>query len=257
MSLMIKIIIVEDEPILLKGLQYKVNWTDLGCIVVATANDGIKGLKLISKYNPHIVITDNRMPFLDGLEMLKKAKNEGQKFESIIITGYEEFDYAKQAINLGVHDFLLKPIDMEELKFTTTKLINKIKHLRSLEEYNKNTILYSKILNLNLLSDQQGSFVRETINYIKDNYSKKITVSEISDYLKVSTVYLNTKFKEETSYNIGDFIIRYKILKAIEIMQKENIMVYEIANQVGFSDYKYFSQVFKKIVGQSPTQFIN
>ena len=175
MSLMIKIIIVEDEPILLKGLQYKVNWTDLGCIVVATANDGIKGLKLISKYNPHIVITDNRMPFLDGLEMLKKAKNEGQQFESIIITGYEEFDYAKQAINLGVHDFLLKPIDMEELKFTTTKLINKIKHLRSLEEYNKNTILYSKILNLNLLSDQQGSFVRETINYIKDNYSKKIT----------------------------------------------------------------------------------
>jgi two-component system response regulator YesN len=70
-------------------------------------------------------------------------------------------------------------------------------------------------------------------------------------------VYLNSKFKEETNYTFNDFLNRYRILKAVELLKEGDLLIYEIAEQVGFQDYKYFSQVFKKYIGQPPTEFLN
>ncbi|WP_242069280.1 helix-turn-helix transcriptional regulator [Paenibacillus dendritiformis] len=96
------------------------------------------------------------------------------------------------------------------------------------------------------------------MNYwiFKQNFSKKISINDLSASLQISTVYLYSKFKEETSYTFNDFLNRYRMIKAIELLKQGDLLIYEIAERVGFQDYKYFSQVFKKYIGHTPSSFL-
>ena len=112
---MLKVLLVEDENLIRRGLQYKMDWTEVNCVVVGEAATGQEGLTQIKALRPDIVITDIRMPDMDGLEMLREGRAVCP-FHAIIISGYGEFDYAQQAIRLGVAEYLLKPVDVNELK---------------------------------------------------------------------------------------------------------------------------------------------
>lgn len=257
---MFKVLIVEDEDIIRKGLIYMMNWLKMDCVVVGEAVDGIDGLKKIRELEPDIVITDIRMPFKDGISMLKESIHE-YNYEAIIISGYGEFEYAKSAISLGVREYLLKPIDFEELYDILDKLKPKMISKNRFKEYlksDKSIDLYRDILDIRYydMIENKTNYVVDMIEYIKDNYNKKISINDLSDKYEVSTVYLNSKFKEDTNYTFNDFLNRYRILKSIELLKEGSLLIYEIAEEVGFQDYKYFSQVFKKYVGQSPTEFI-
>ena len=257
---MYKVLLVEDEDIIRKGLRYMVDWMSAGCLVVGEAVDGEDGLSKIRELKPDIVITDIRMPFMDGLEMLEKSIL-AYKYEAIIVTGYGEFDYAKKAISLGVEEYLLKPINFEELYRVLEALTSKLntrKAVKDLEETIENINLYRNILDVNHLAlvENSSDSVSLMVEYIKKNYSKKISINDLEDRLGLSKVSLNNKFKKATNYTFTDFLNRYRILKSIELLKNGDYMVYEIAEEVGFLDYKYFSQVFKKYVGFSPTEFL-
>lgn len=258
---MFKVLIVEDENIIRKGLIYMIDWLKVNCIVVGEAVDGVDGLNKIEKLEPDIVVTDIRMPFKDGIEMISESIYD-YNYEAIIISGYSEFEYAKSAISLGVGEYLLKPIDFEELYQTLGKLKSKIESKYEFRNYlqsDKSMDLYKKILDIkhyNMI-ENKTNYVVDMINYIKTNYNKRISITNLSDKYEVSTVYLNSKFKEETNYTFNDFLNRYRILKAVELLKEGELLIYEIAENVGYQDYKYFSQVFKKYVGQSPSEFIN
>lgn len=142
------------------------NWLQLNCVVVGCADNGDMGKEMIDKLKPDIVITDIRMPFKDGIEMLKETV-ENNKFEAIILTGYDEFNYAKQAIRLGVHDYLLKPVDMEELAEVIKDLIFKIEEKKAKDNYKVNSLLYKELLNINLNVAETSSYVIDTIDFIK------------------------------------------------------------------------------------------
>jgi two-component system response regulator YesN len=258
---MLKVLIVEDEDIIRKGLNYMVDWLKVNCIVVGEAVNGIDGLNKIKELEPDIVITDIRMPFKDGIQMLEESIGE-YKYEAIIISGYGEFEYAKKAISLGVNEYLLKPINFDHLYEVLNRLSSKIKTKNKFEDYIEtinNINLYQEILDINHYNriENKTDYVINMIDYIKDNYDKRISLTDLSEEYDVSTVYLNSKFKEETSYTFNDFLNRYRILKSIEFLKEGDLMIYEIAELVGFQDYKYFSQVFKKYVGSSPTDFMN
>lgn len=260
MSKMYKVLIVEDEDIIRKGLAYKVNWLHYDCNVVGKAVDGVDGLAKIKELQPDIVITDIRMPFKDGIQMLEESRSE-YDYEAVIISGYSEFEYAKQAISLGVNEYLLKPINFEELDEVITKLTNKIDAKNKLKSYMKSADdmnVLNELLNIAHIdySNNRTKYVVQMLDYIKNHYDKKISITDLSEQYQVSTVYLHAKFKEETTYTFNDFLNRYRILKAIELLRKGDMLIYEIADAVGFQDYKYFSQVFKKYIGSSPTEFL-
>lgn len=251
-----KVIIVEDEPIIRKGLVYKVNWPQNNCIVVGSASNGDEGIKIINELKPDIVITDVRMPFTDGLVMLSEAK-KNHTFEAIIISGFNEFDYAKQAISLGVSNYLLKPVDINELEAIIAQLILKIKEKKDNKNLERQFSIYKEVLDLDIHFNYGLAYIKDVIEFISENYNKEITLQDISDELHVSSVFLNNRFKKETNYSISEFLTRYRILKALQILQTEKIYVYEVAEKVGFSEYKYFSQVFKNYIGMSPRQFLS
>ncbi|MEG1441092.1 MAG: response regulator, partial [Oscillospiraceae bacterium] len=108
-----RIVIVEDEYYIRMGLVNAVEWRENGFEIVGEAEDGKKGIEIIKETKPDIVITDIRMPIMDGLEMLNTLKSENIEF--IILSGYEDFIYAKKALENGVSKYLIKPIDENEL----------------------------------------------------------------------------------------------------------------------------------------------
>ena len=102
-----------------------------------------------------------------------------------------------------------------------------------------------------------NDYVKQCLSYIQNHYTKKISLEEMAAYLSVSSSYLSRTFKKETSYTFSDFLNRYRIMKAISLLQTQEYRVYEIADQVGFSDYKHFCAVFKKYISCSPTEFLH
>lgn len=119
----IKIIIAEDEPAILRGICAAITMISDKFIISGTAYDGENALNLIQEHHPHIVITDIKMPLMDGLTLIAEAKKQNSTAKFVILTGFAEFEYAKKAITLGVSDYLLKPVDPEEL----AKLLNGMK----------------------------------------------------------------------------------------------------------------------------------
>jgi two-component system response regulator YesN len=252
-----KVLIVEDEDIMRKGLMFMPNWQEVDCIVVGEAANGQEGLEKIKQYQPDIVIVDMNMPVMDGLEMLEKSIRENG-YDAIIVSGYGEFEYARRGISLGVSEYLLKPVDYSKLY----EAIRKIQAKRNTDTKIQNAIRQIDVEKkkygiLEFEEKKTGNrYVDLMIQEIHNKYSTRLVLSDISEQCKASCTYLNVKFKEETGYTFNDYLNRYRIQKAVDLLRENQHKIYEIAEMVGFSDYKYFIKVFKKYTGSSPARFI-
>ena len=175
---MIRVIIADDEARICKLIIKLIDWDQIGMLIVGTASNGIEALELIEKQNPDIVITDIRMPGYDGLEMIEKAKKINRDLEFIIISGYGEFEYAKKAIAFGVKDYLLKPINKDDLLKALIKVGQWIKEksgqIRLEKEYElilKNDISKIRETFLNNLILLNSESVKEcTLNEVNKDY---------------------------------------------------------------------------------------
>lgn len=255
---MYRVLIVEDEDIIRKGLIFTMDWTKYDCTVAAEAVDGNDGLKKIAEVKPDIVITDVKMPFKDGLQMLFES-NQNSNYETIIISGYSEFNYAQKAISLGVSNYLLKPIDMNDLGNALIKLTNKISKKRIVQKVicEEENDIARRVLDLSSCKPHNKKYVDTMLDYIKQHYKEKISIVDLCNTLYASSTYLNLQFKKETNYTFNDFLNRYRILRSIELLKTANLKIYQVAESVGFQDYKYYIQVFKKYVGCAPMKFLN
>ena len=231
-----------------------IDFSDLNCILICEASNGVEGIKLIQEKKPDIVITDVTMPLMSGIEMIEQTLE--YNYTSIIISGYDEFSYAKKAIKLGVCDYLMKPIDKEELNNVIQSIVssfdlsskisgllkekNQIEHIQLLETLNKEDHLVDKIM-----------------EYINLHYSEKIFLSDIADVLNYSESLLSKRFRRVTQMTFNEYLNRFRIQKSIEYMKKGTYGLTGISDICGFSDYKYFSTVFKKYTGYTPSQFTN
>lgn len=217
-----------------------------------------EGLEKIEKCRPDIVIVDINMPVMDGLEMLEKSIKE-YGYDAIIVSGYGEFEYAQRGISLGVSEYLLKPVNYDKLY----EAIRKIQAKRNVDTKIQNAIRRIDVekKKYGILEFEEKKTGNRYIDYmiqtIHDNYSKRLILSDISEQCKVSCTYLNVKFKNETGYTFNEYLNRYRIQKAVDLLRENQYKIYEIAEMVGFSDYKYFIKVFKKYIGSSPAHFIN
>ena len=253
-----KVLIVEDEDIMRKGLMFMAQWQEVDCIVVGEAVNGQDGLEKIQKYRPDIVIVDINMPVMNGLEMLEKSIRE-YGYDAIIVSGYEEFEYARRGISLGITEYLLKPIDYPKLY----EAIQKIQVKRNTDTKMKNVIHQidvekKKFGVLEYEERKTGNrYIDLMIQTIHDKYPTRLSLNDISEQCKMSCTYLNVNFKNETGYTFNDYLNRYRIQKAVDLLRESEYKIYEIAEMVGFSDYKYFIKVFKKYIGCSPARFIN
>ncbi len=250
---MLSVLIVDDEKLVRTGLVLGIDWAALGCCVVAESSDGQQGFDTAMKYKPDLIICDIRMPKMDGIEMVTKLRSEGNNAYTIFLTAYSDFAYAQQAIKLGASDYILKPFKDGELESAVLKIRDKIdKDYTNNSELRKNSILNDEAIK----KDSVSKYVSDALYYIEKNYGNtNISVKLISDSLGLSESHLSHMFKKETDYTINAYITRYRIRAAINMLQSGNYKVYEVAEKVGYKDITYFSTIFKKITGMSPSDF--
>lgn len=251
---MLKILIVEDEDIIRKGLVYTIDWVSLGYVVIGEAANGEDGLALIRKERPDVVLADIKMPKMDGITMIREGLKE-VSFKSLILTSYAEFEYAQKAIALQVSDYILKPVDEEKLVETMKRLHEEITKDKGAEFAIENQGSSLDVEAYIQLAQSENQYVAEAIQMIRENYAEKISIENISDEMGISASYLSRKFKEITGHTFLDFLNQYRVQKAVKYLNDGKHKVYEISELVGFSDYKHFCSVFKKYTLTSPTGF--
>lgn len=248
---MIRVVVVEDEKMIRKGIIMTTDWNAFGCQVVGEASSGREGLEVIKEKNPEIVITDVRMKGMTGLEMIE-ALEDRDRMSFIIISGYSDFEYARSAIRLGVRDYLLKPFKDEDLKDVLDRVTSEIRSRRKAPE--KVILEFFKEYEEESQSSS-GRYIRQAIRYLEENYMKEVTSGIVSESLGISESYLCKIFKKETGYTFVDYLTHYRMKKAVMIMEKDSPKIYELAYLVGYNDPHYFSSIFKKITGMSPSSY--
>lgn len=240
---MYKVIVVEDETMVRRGIILTINWAALNCVIVGEAANGEEGAALIGRLNPDIVVTDVKMPRMDGVEMITMLRSQGCRAKIILLTAYSDFKYAQSALRLGVSDYLIKPLRDGNLEEAVQRICGQM------EEND------APILRFNLEKKAKSKYVEQAIRFIRSNYREDINISTVAGNLEISEGYLSRVFKKETDYTFTNYLIYYRIQLAMNLLKDCRVKVYEVADQVGYSDTNYFSAQFKKIVGVSPSEY--
>ena len=241
-----KVVIIDDEPMIVEGLSKGIEWSKWNCSVVGTANDGVEGLALVRSARPDIMFTDISMPNMDGLGMIAALKSEFPDLQISILTGYREFDYAKRAIELGVTRFLLKPSKFAELEEAITVMTER---LPKEEETSEGS---------NEQSDAAGNFiVNNALEYMREHYADKLTLVDLAEKVYVSQWHLSKLLNRVTGKNFSELLNEIRLEKAKELLRDQSLRISDIAEQLGYTDLAHFSRVFKKIVGVSAGEYRN
>lgn len=268
---MVKILIIDDEESIREGLRSIIDWESMNCNIVGEAEDGDIGIELVEKLKPDIVLTDIRMPGLDGLEFIARVKELKFNCKTIILTGYRSFDYAQEAVKLGAFRFLLKPSKKEELISTVKAAIAEINSVKQKEEtFN---ILQKRILTFYGLHSESLSestaeprksetvssayIAGRAISYMKENYARNINLKDIADELYISTWHLSKQLRKETGKNFVDILNEIRIGEAKKLLADPKNRVYNVVEMVGYSNSSYFIRLFKKLVGATPFEYKN
>lgn len=252
---MYKVLLVEDEEIIRKGIRLSIPWEESGCCVVGEAGNGEEGKELIEKLRPDIVITDINMPVMDGLTMLAQTKTQ-YDYAAIILTGYSEFEYAREAIRTGVSSYVLKPLNMEEMKAALEQAVLESRNIYYLRQRNEKT---RELDSISLLEEKeyQDPVVNQVLDYIGSNYQNKITLSDLEQRLHYSERYINQRFQRAVGTTVIEYLNRYRIQKALGLLKEGTLPISEVGYECGIGEYKYFNYVFKKYMGCSAREYQN
>lgn len=413
---MYKLLIVDDDEIMRRGLQRNIRWADYGFELTPAASDGVEGLEIVDQYKPDIVLSDIRMPFMDGLEMAEKILDRYPHVKVILLTGYEDFQYAMKAVNIRVSQYILKHAEREEIVQAVVNARDELEKLKSAEteKQRNNSLTLSRLLQdammglvdgdelereLNALGvqlrsqnfcvsvisvdDYRAAFkddkaenleqvivtmvklceesfsqfdgvlafanfnnrvqvvytppeeddngrksifdtlqqikseiekrldlqitvsvgnvyagfgkmnqsyreamsvdsmkdilgrggmtsigdvrdseksnselLKQIVHCVDQNYSNEnFTLNDIAAIVHVSPTYISTIFKKYKGINFKDYLIDIRIKKAIELFTNTDLKIYQVSEKVGYSNPQYFSVLFKKTTGYSPTEF--
>ncbi len=236
-----RVVVVDDEKLISNNIAMNISSCDPSFEVVSVCYDGVSALKAIEQHNPHVLFTDIKMPLMDGLSLIENIHNNNPQIRCVLISGYNEFEYAKTAIKFKAFDYLLKPLN----KFELSKTLRKIK-----DE------LLSEQSRLN--SERETStedVVNSIVQYLHTNYAKEINFSQIASDYNFSASYLTKIFREHTGTSPIKYLIEYRIKIAKGLLKDTNLTVKEIAEKTGFVDQFYFSKCFKNYCGVTPSQY--
>ncbi|WP_078408845.1 response regulator [Priestia abyssalis] len=384
-----KVIIADDESLIVKSLVKIINWEALECEVAGTAQDGNEALELVRIHQPHIVVTDICMPEMSGIELLKALHASPVRPEVLLISGYNEFEYAREGLQYHAFDYILKPIDHEELTTCIRRMVDQLKEkeksdyelkkhkiyellilgnsdetfideqgayaamivqFRHFTEQNEQMLkhwvsgkekdgaafqnflfrlensrflivcvnvtgdgerLYdyveesahkaaemfennctiaigkwvrglsrlsfsyqqakqyietSAFLKMNIVTEEDikneykskntpDAFIKKAELFLRDHFTDNIGIDMVAEQVGLSVSHFSVLFKQKTGVTFLDYLTRLRMNHACLLLETTDLKTYEIANMVGYTDQRYFSQVFKKYVNLTPSQY--
>lgn len=240
---MYRVMIIDDETSARRLLQVSVDWQSFDMELVGEAASGIEAINIIDDLRPDIAFVDISMPFMNGIEFTKIAKTRYRDLVIIILTGFDDFEYARQCIRLQVVEYMLKPIVRQEL----TEVLTKIKE--NLDKYNTRT--------QEIGPDITPSVIGQITQYLRENFTdSSINLTSVAQQFGFNPSYLSRKFKQETGESFVEFLIKCRMERAIGLARTSMKMFYT-ANAVGIPDPNYFGRCFKKYSGISYSEYVS
>ncbi len=249
---MIKVLIIDDEPMQRQGIVRLTPWGDFGAEVIGAAGSGMEGILLAREHHPDVLIVDIKMPGLSGLDVIARLREEVEA-EYIILSGYGEFEYAQQAIALGVCAYLLKPVDDEELaeamKLAAGHIEKRRMHLHAAVK------MQDPHAFLRLPEEEPiRGYLLHAVRYMEEHMAEPITVREVAEELGLSVSYLHKLFARcGTSFN--SYLTECRLRRAGQMLREGDEKIYAVAAACGYQDTRYFSKIFQKHMGVKPTEY--
>ena len=244
---MYKTLIIDDEKAVHTVITHFVQWQSLGLEQPHSAWNGEEGLALMRELHPDIVFVDMNMPVLDGPSFLQKAAAEFPKVKLIVVSGYDEFRYARTALQSKAVDYILKPISSDDLN---KALANAVQQLNS--ERGIPFPLPADESKSHYTSDDLPNAIKD---YLDKNYATEVTLDSLSSHFFFTKEYLSRLFKKEFGTGIYEYVLKVRMARAKKLLADPKVQIQQIALQLGYNDSNYFSKAFRASEGISPTDY--
>jgi len=238
------VVVVEDEKLLANNIAKKIEQANNNFRVIGIVNNGEDALSFIKEQTPNVIFTDIQMPIMDGIQLIKQISEFNNYIKCVVLSGHDDFSYAKSAIEYGVFSYLLKPISTDELTSLLKRLELTFLSSQDMFAVNQDSSMHS--------SEEMAELIKK---YIEQNYQNPIDLNLIADHFSFSPSYLTKIFVKHTNITPSKYIMNYRINIAKQLLSDFSFTINMVANMVGYTDPFHFSKTFKQCVGVSPASY--
>lgn len=252
---MYSLLIIEDEPLIRKGILTLIDYDRLNISSCYEAEDGQEGLEQFVAHSPDLVLLDINLPHMNGIQLAEQFKQLKPQVKIAILTGYDYFDYAVLALRIGVDNYILKPVNKNDISAILKGLIEKLEQEHIQKEVSRSVdALYPLDNKTAENKDDYRKLIHEIL--IENLGNADFSLQRLAQELNLNSSYLSTLFKKLFAMPFQDFMLNLRLERAKLLLLTSHLRIYEIAEKVGFEDVNYFSTRFKKVYGLSPKQFL-
>lgn len=237
------IMLVDDERWVRTALRRTIEKLDLPFVIVHECGNGLEALDWLKNNHADLILTDIRMPVMDGLSFAKQFRRRRRVAEVIIISVHDDFPCVQEALRNGVFDYLLKPVEPSELKACLEKWIE---HRREKPQFE---------WSISQAVSEHPSPIQRVLQYIEESPPGEITLTEAARRVHMNPSYLSQLFKQKLNKNFVDYLTEVRMAEAKHLLADTTLRISEIADRLGYSDLAYFSNTFKKMVGCTPSEY--
>lgn len=235
----LRVLLVDDEIMIREGFKHLFDWEAHDCQVVGEAADGMEAMNQIDALQPDIVIMDINIPIMNGLKVIQCSRMKHPEIAFVIVSGYDDFSYCREALRLKITDYILKPVNYEEFGACIDNL---------------KIALFRQQLPQEETQGEERPIMAIT-RYLQGHLSEDISLSVLAEEFHLSAQYISQLFKSEIGVNFLAYLTNIRMERAKKLLLSTALSIGEISEQLGFGDYRVFTKVFKKSEGVTPSQY--
>jgi len=241
---MYKVYLVDDDGLILEEMATTVAWLDNGFEVAGSNTNPLKAIDEIRTLSPDVIFCDLKMPVMDGNEFIRQLREDGVNAEFVMVSAYNDFENVRTFFKQTGFDYILKPIDQEELQPVLERLSEKLSRIKpqSFDEDSYDPITENPVFN-------------NLVQYVNGHFGEKITLDSLSKEFNYSRNYICRLFQKNTNKSLNLYLTEVRMEHAADLLKDKTILVKDVAALCGYPNYYHFFKVFKEHYGYSPKEY--
>lgn len=235
----LRVLLVDDEIVIREGFKKLFDWAAHDCEVVGEAADGMEALMQIDTLLPDVVIMDINIPVMNGLKVVQMSKMKHPDMAFVIVSGYDDFSYCREALRLQITDYILKPVNYDEFGICIDNLKISMFENKKMEQ----------------TGEEGEQMIVGIVRYMQEHLKDEISLNVLANEFHLSAQYISQLFKNEIGVNFLAYLTNIRMEQAKKLLLSTDDTVAEIAEKSGYADYRVFTKAFKKSEGVTPSQY--
>lgn len=235
----LRVLLVDDEIMIREGFKSLFDWESHDCEVVGEAADGMEAMAQIDALLPDIVIMDINIPILNGLKVIQRSRLKYPDMAFIIVSGYDDFAYCREALRLQITDYILKPVNYDEFGSCIDNL--------KISIFENNTAEES--------GEEDERTIVGIVRYMQEHMTEEVSLNILAEEFHLSAQYISQLFKNEIGVNFLAYLTNIRMEQAKKLLLSSQFSIAEISERSGYGDYRVFTKAFKKAEGVTPSQY--